>query len=407
MHFPNPNSVCPYKTDTLFYLSQDPNLESRFGETPLAAAVLSGNATHVTVLMELGADPGGRSALQIAHNDQTSKAICKLLSLPVWKEGPVVGKKVVFLGIEGASSCLNGKIGTVIKLDPEKAKYEVNVDADGSAAPRTVLISPRRLELAQVLVGNKVKLVGLVGRRDLNGCVGDCVRFHATRGRYEVRLARDGEKDEESICLKPANIRHLESGSRAAMTCSGCGKAPGKDTKLKHCKGCYCVSYCSKARSTTAWKKHKPACKARAANQVRVDMEKLQREFEGGKVVGMPADIAASMMNLQIGQGTETSKQETSDSKVSSSQFVVKVQISGDDNPLHGAVVYDQTKQTQIIIPKTMSEEYDKIHKAVETLGVAATGYGKGVKAYFIARYLDGGKIVMIDCGEPVTPPGW
>ena len=366
---------------------------------------MSDHVGCVTVLMELGADPTRDAGAGCC----ASKDIRELLTAPLWKERGCVGRKVVFVGIEGASSCLNGKIGTVIKLDPEKAKYEVNVDADGSAAPRTVSIPPRRLELAHVFVGKKIKLVDLVGRRDLNSRVGDCVRFLATRGRYEVRLARDGAttNEDESITVKPANLQRLESGVRAAMTCSGCGKAPGKDTKLKHCKGCYCVSYCGKACSTTAWKKHKPACKARAANQVRVDMEKLQREFEGGKVVGMPADIAASMMNLQIGQGTETSKQETSDSKVSSSQFVVKVQISGDDNPLYGAVVYDQTKQTQIIIPKTMSEEYDKIHKAVETLGVAATGYGKGVKAYFIARYLDGGKIVMIDCGEPVTPPGW
>jgi hypothetical protein len=404
LHFPNPNSVCPYKTDTLFYLSQDPNLESRFGETPLAAAVLSGNATHVTVLMELGADPGGRSALQIAHNDQTSKAICELLSLPVWKEGPVVGKKVVFLGIEGASSCLNGKIGTVIKLDPEKAKYEVNVDADGSAAPRTVLISPRRLELAQVLVGNKVKLVGLVGRRDLNGCVGDCVRFHATRGRYEVRLARDGEKDEESICLKPANIRRLESGSRAAMTCSGCGKAPGKDTKLKHCKGCYCVSYCSKACSTTAWKKHKSECKTRAANQVRVDMAKLDKELKGGKLMDMTADMAALMTNVQTGKVTCISKRKASDSKVSLSQFVVKVQISGVNDPLHGAMINDETKQTVFMIPPSMTEEFRKLHRAVKTMGI---GSAKGIKAYFIARYLDGGKIVMIDYEKPVDPPAW
>ncbi len=74
--------------------------------------------------MELGADPtrdaGTGSALHAVHTQclesKASFAIRELITLPLWKEGPVVGKKVVFVGIEGAASCLNGKIGTVLKL---------------------------------------------------------------------------------------------------------------------------------------------------------------------------------------------------------------------------------------------------------------------------------------------------
>ena len=363
---------------------------------------MSDHVGCVTVLMELGADPTRDAGAGCC----ASKDIRELLTAPLWKEGGCVGRKVVFVGIEGASSCLNGKIGTVIKLDPEKAKYEVNVDADGSAAPRTVSIPPRRLELAHVFVGKKIKLVDLVGRRDLNSRVGECVRFLATRGRYEVRLARDGAttNEDESITVKPANLQSLESGVRAAMTCSGCGKAPGKDTKLKHCKGCYCVSYCSKACSTTAWKKHKSECKARAANQVRVDMAKLDKELKGGKLMDMTADMAALMTNVQTGKVTCISKRKASDSKVSLSQFVVKVQISGVNDPLHGAMINDETKQTVFMIPPSMTEEFRKLHRAVKTMGI---GSAKGIKAYFIARYLDGGKIVMIDFENPVDPPAW
>ena len=82
----------------------------------------------------------------------------------------------------------------------------------------------------------------------------------------------------------------------------------------------------------------------------------------------------------------------------------MKVQISGVNDPFHGAMINDETKQTVFMILPSMIEEFRKLHRAVKTMGI---GSAKGIKAYFIARYLDGGKIVMIDCGEPVTPPGW
>jgi hypothetical protein len=83
---------------------------------------------------------------------------------------------------------------------------------------------------------------------------------------------------------------------------------------------------------------------------------------------------------------------------------VVKVQISGVNDPFHGAMINDETKQTVFMILPSMIEEFRKLHRAVKTMGI---GSAKGIKAYFIARYLDGGKIVMFDYEKSVDPPAW
>lgn len=335
----------------------DPNLANRFGETLIKLAAGSGYVKTATILMELGAeiykDGGVGTAMQIVHAGCViaSKAIRELLAVLVWKEGGCVGKRVVVTVFTGAACDLNGKVGTVQRLDPEKGKYEVEVDDNGNAmnspAPRIVVIPPRRLVLAKGFVGGKVKLLDLVGRGDLNGSVGDCVQFLAPRGRYEVRLHRDGEKNEESIVVKPSNLQRLESGTRAATTCFGCGKAPGKATKLKYCTGCYCVSYCGKTCSKLNWEKHKPECKARAENQVRVDIVKI---FLGLDLRG---------------------NREAQDIKDAPSLFVVKVQINPEGNDSFAASVKDESKETEFMPPRAMTEQYRKVHVTVETLGIS------------------------------------
>jgi hypothetical protein len=400
----------------------DANLGTRIGQSPLTAAAMSGHLPCVTALMEFGGDPrlgvGPErvgSALEYVHGAGMMGGpdvvqMRELFSLPVWKEGGITGKRVVFRGIpDGAASALNGKFGVVKKLAIEKGKYEVDVDDDGTATPRTVSIHPRRLLLAEALGGGKVRLVNLQGRPELNGRVGDCVRFHPTRGRYEVCLAQSFGAPSESIMVKPGNLEKVEYGSRAAMQCAGCGKAPGgKDTKLKHCKGCYCVSYCGKTCSTNDWKKHKPLCKAKAATHVRVDMEALDKVNNSLEMKGM----TATAINYQTGDINGTAKKELSHTNNSSRQFVVKVQIQpgkigAPTDAMYGAMISDETRKTNFVLPRSMSPEYDKIHVAVETLGVKAMGSKVGVKAYFAARYLDRRKVVMIDCEKAVDPPAW
>lgn len=354
----------------------DLNLANRFGETPLFTVVWSGDVNCITILMELGADPAkdasGGSAFQMVHGAVTSNAVRKLIAALVWKEGGCVGKKVVFMGIEGASSTLNRKIGTVKKLDPEKGKFTIEVADDGGAAPRTVLIPPKRLELANEFVEKKVKVIDLLVRIDLNGRIGECVRFLPTQGRYEVRLAStraillEDENNEELISLKPSNLQRLKSGSRQAMACFGCGKASGKDTNLKYCKGCYCVSYCGSVCSKKNWEKHKKECKARAAGQVRVDMEKLEDMTTEGL-----NGLVQSAMSFTTCEVCKSSTKQATDGKHSAWLFVVKVQIQpGATSEAHGAMVYDRTKETNFILPAAMSEEFDKVHAAVESKGI-------------------------------------
>jgi hypothetical protein len=42
--------------------------------------------------------------------------------------------------------------------------------------------------------------------------------------------------------------------------------------KLKYCTRCWSVSYCGKACGDANWDAHKPACRARAAHQIKVDV---------------------------------------------------------------------------------------------------------------------------------------
>ena len=127
--------------DVLGPAGADANLANRFGETPIGAAVLRGNVGCLSALLELGADPAlnagsGDSALSMCHGVcaklvSNNNEACELFSLPVWKEGGCVGKKVVLAGVAGAAgAALNGKVGTVTRLDPRKGKFEVEVEVD-------------------------------------------------------------------------------------------------------------------------------------------------------------------------------------------------------------------------------------------------------------------------------------
>ena len=439
--------------DVLGPAGADANLANRFGDTPIGAAVLRGNVGCLSALLELGADPAlnagsGDSALSMCHGVcaklvSNNNEACELFSLPVWKEGGCVGKKVVLAGVAGAAgAALNGKVGTVTRLDPRKGKFEVGVEVDETAETdmkteeglgpaidreddretatekknkrrpktRSVLVPPRRLELAEKLVGAQVKLRGLKARADLNGRVGACVRFVAARCRYEVALAPDGgAAAAETVNVRPENAQLLREGTRAAMTCAGCGAAPGKAVKLKYCTRCWSVSYCGKACGDANWDAHKPACRARAAHQIKVDVAAaLAASVAGG--------LSQQSMSYATGElfvpGAKAPTDGVPPTRVSS-QFVVKVQISprASSSAAHfmaGAMIYDASRETNFILKASaFADEFARAEKAVEEQGIPGLNSAKGVKAYFNARFLEGRKILMIDLERAVDPPAW
>jgi hypothetical protein len=123
-------------------------------------------------------------------------------------------------------------------------------------------------------------------------------------------------------------------------------------------------------------------------------------------------DLKVSSINWQTGKVWEPAKKAPNDSK-SSSQFVVKVQIAPGSgagrrpHALNGALIYDETRETNFVLRATMEEEFARLEKAVEDEGIKDVSSEKGVKAYFRARYLDGRKILMIDVERSVEPPAW
>ena len=439
--------------DVLGPAGADANLANRFGETPIGAAVLRGNVGCLSALLELGADPAlnagsGDSALSMCHGVcaklvSNNNEACELFSLPVWKEGGCVGKKVVLAGVAGAAgAALNGKVGTVTRLDPRKGKFEVEVEVDETAETdmkteeglgpaidreddretatekknkrrpktRSVLVPPRRLELAEKLVGAQVKLRGLVARADLNGRVGACVRFVAARCRYEVALAPDGgAAAAETVNVRPENAQLLREGTRAAMTCAGCGAAPGKAVKLKYCTRCWSVSYCGKACGDANWDAHKPACRARAAHQIKVDVAAALAASGAGGLSEQSVSYATGELFVP---GAKAPTDGVPPTRVSS-QFVVKVQISprASSSAAHfmaGAMIYDASRETNFILKASaFADEFARAEKAVEEQGIPGLNSAKGVKAYFNARFLEGRKILMIDLERAVDPPAW
>lgn len=229
--------------DVLGPAGADPNLADRFGHTPISNAAMTKHYGCLAALLFLGADPSldagssisALSACHAAGDAPESRDARELFSLPVWKEGRCEGKQVVITGLEGAAgAALNGKVGTAQQLDPFRSKIAVTIEMSMQTLSRevaeevhalsmsgmtsaldttSVVVHPKRLELAEKLVGARVKLRGLAARPDLNGRAGSCVKFIKTRGRYEVFLAPDGAAAAESVNVRPPSGKALRDVS--------------------------------------------------------------------------------------------------------------------------------------------------------------------------------------------------
>ena len=95
-------------------------------------------------------------------------------------------------------------------------------------------------------VDDRVQLVGLVAKLELNGRVGRVLGFDEAAQRYMVELQRQSSWDEQSVQvkLKPANLARVE----AAEDCAICMCEAVRPVKLT-CDHVFCSSCISKLRS--------------------------------------------------------------------------------------------------------------------------------------------------------------
>ena len=415
----------------------DARLANRFAEPPLIACVLAGVfIPWMTILLEFGADPkqestgnGNVSAygMVFGSGPMPMKTARALLSADVYKEGGVVGRDVRVHGLTSASAkALNGKVGTVRRLDPVTGKYEVSLHGEED---RIISIAPWKLKLAEEMFGCVVRLKDLTGRSELNGRRGICGTYLRHRGRYEIAVQATNDAPAEKISVKPCNIERLERLSKIG-NCAGCGVAASSDekkpkgskkkgerakesakddarVKLRYCGRCYTVVYCGDECVKANWNLHKEECAARCANQARINLQRIKEST--------PRGMSFSTVNMQTHQIDALNEfGEIVASKNES--FTVKVQIPlvppGMGRTLQngmGAMVYDEKRRLQFHIPANppFEKEYQQAVEHVESKGLTAMGSAKGVKAYFPARLIDSGKTILIDFHEALTPPAW
>ena len=127
-----------------------------------------------------------------------------------------------------------------IKGEKPKEKKKPAASSGGSAAPgissSTTSPSPSSSSSSEApptgadlppgaLYGKRVRIDGLTGRADLNGCEGVAGTFDEVVGRYMVAIDRDGacnDRDGECIKVKPANLIAINgSGSGASGGTNG------------------------------------------------------------------------------------------------------------------------------------------------------------------------------------------
>jgi len=225
------------------------------------------------------------------------------------------------------------------------------------------------------------------------------------------------------VRIRPGNLEPLLT-SKLSHTgrCGKCGAAPGDPgvKKLKYCTMCFSTVYCNSECSKAHWKTHKPECARRQESLVRIDRKKA-REAIG--------DLSIGTINYSTGKSTCTSGGDgggTSDSAIGH-PFTIKVQIpmtqphldaraAAAMRALNGrgewagaellsAMCYNESRDVHVMVSVKMGAEYESLVRAVEEKGMRMNNSARGVKAYFTARLLDSGEVLLVDTHAPVEPP--
>ena len=115
--------------------------------------------------------------------------------------------------VEQADHCmqLNGRRRDMF-LRPYRDAYaaSLGVSFDTLATRGCFSSTPADLDAAALVPNAKVRIEGLVGRSELNGCFGTALRFAPERARWEVRV--DGMADTEiPLGIKADNLDLVSS----------------------------------------------------------------------------------------------------------------------------------------------------------------------------------------------------
>ena len=139
------------------------------------------------------------------------------------------GQHVRVQGIRARES-LNGSLAWVLAFDPGRGRYAVDciIYAHGSLPTCERLLlrrsnmvaastgSGRSLTRAPLRAGCLVEVLGLVGRPELNGCVGEVEGNLSSSGRFAVRIIHPTPLD-EVIGIKPANLQGVLAQRTGAL----------------------------------------------------------------------------------------------------------------------------------------------------------------------------------------------
>mmetsp|Transcript_45073 Transcript_45073/g.97897 ORF Transcript_45073/g.97897 Transcript_45073/m.97897 type:complete len:348 (-) Transcript_45073:173-1216(-) len=135
---------------------------------------------------------------------------------PVLKEGA----SVVLIGLSGKFQEKNGEVGTLMKIRPDRSKYEVRL-ADESVIKvkgvEHVIPVAKGVSLA---MGTHVAIRGLRNHIELNGCLGRVVECHEETGRFEVRSTESGQL----FRVKKDNLIPIDLGKEQAGALSSWNK---------------------------------------------------------------------------------------------------------------------------------------------------------------------------------------
>ena len=162
---------------------------------------------------------------------------------------------------------------------------------------------------ARALVeSDRVRLVALVGRADLNGR--DGVVRSALDASGRIRVEVPGEAN--TLALKPQNLQPMRGGLESAeeVCCSlpSCATHEGGVKDLLRCSRCQVARYCDRKCQLAHFKLHKAECKRLNSDRLKAELEKSKRK-ESKSMDKARASMSATgtlikQMMMQRGGGT-------------------------------------------------------------------------------------------------------
>jgi ACT domain-containing protein len=144
---------------------------------------------------------------------------------------------------------------------------------------------------------DRVSLVALVGRADLNGRDGVvCSALDPSTGRIVVEV----EGEANTFALKPQNLQPL----RVEPCCSLLSCTTRGVEKLMRCSRCQVARYCSRECQLAHFPQHKGECRRLNSDRLKAELEKSKRKEGKLWKKGFESMLQTRQMLLQRGIGT-------------------------------------------------------------------------------------------------------